>query len=213
MNILIFGPQASGKGTQAIKIAEYLKIPHISTGDMFRANISQGTELGKKAQVLINEGNLVPNDITNKMVENRLTEDDCKTGFILDGYPRNQTQAEFLDNLPYKLDVVINLEVSRDEVIRRISSRRVCIDCKANYNIIYIKPKEEGICDKCHGTLIQRDDDKPESIQKRLKIYDEQTKPLLDFYDNKGILRNINGEKPIETVFETIKTGLKKYQK
>ncbi len=210
MNILIFGPQASGKGTQAQKIAEHLDIPHISTGDMFRANIREGTELGKIAQELINQGNLVPDEITNKMVEKRLGEDDCKEGFILDGYPRNRTQAEFLDSLPYKMDVALNLEVSREEVINRISSRRVCADCKANYNIIYIKPQEEDKCDKCGGKLVQRDDDKPESIKKRLQIYDEQTKPLLDFYRKKGILLNIDGEKPIEEVFEDIKKKLEK---
>lgn len=185
MNLIIFGPQASGKGTQAEKIASNYQIIHISTGDIFRNNISKGTELGRIAKEIINKGNLVPDDITNKIVENRLAQKDCDKGFILDGYPRNYHQVEFLDKLHRKITRVINLDVPREELIKRISNRRVCSDCKANYNLIYIKPKKQGLCDECEGTLVQRDDDKPKAIEKRLNIYDNQTKQLLDFYQKK----------------------------
>ncbi|MBC8500709.1 MAG: adenylate kinase [Nanoarchaeota archaeon] len=204
MRLIIFGQQASGKGTQAEKITEHYGIPHISTGDIFRENISKGTELGKLAKEILDRGELVPDEITNKIIEERLSRDDCSKGFILDGYPRNRNQAEFLDNLPYQIDAVINLEVSQQELIKRISSRRVCVNCKTNYNLIYIKPKQEGMCNKCGGKLIIRDDDKPEAIKKRLAIYHEQTEPLLKFYEEKGILKNINGEQPMEAVSNDI---------
>ncbi|MBU1202064.1 MAG: adenylate kinase [Nanoarchaeota archaeon] len=208
MNLIIFGPQASGKGTQAEKIASNYQIIHISTGDIFRNNISKGTELGRIAKEIINKGNLVPDDITNKIVENRLAQKDCDKGFILDGYPRNYHQVEFLDKLHRKITRVINLDVPREELIKRISNRRVCSDCKANYNLIYIKPKKQGLCDECEGTLVQRDDDKPKAIEKRLNIYDNQTKQLLDFYQKKGVLININGDQPIEKVFKDIISSL-----
>lgn len=204
MNLLIFGPQASGKGTQAKNIAEHLKIPHISTGDIFRENISQGTKLGKMAQEIMNAGNLIPNDITNEIIEERLSRDDCDKGFILDGYPRNKNQTEFLDNLPYPITIAFNLMVSKDIVIKRMSSRRVCSECKAGYNILFIKPKKEGICDKCGGELIIREDDTPEAIKKRLEIYHNQTKPLLGFYKTKGVVIDIDGEPSIDEVFEKI---------
>jgi len=204
MRLIIFGPQASGKGTQAEKITEHYGIPHISTGDIFRENIRNGTELGKLAKEILDRGELVPDEITNKIIEERLLRDDCKDGFILDGYPRNRNQAEFLDSLPYKIEAVINLKISEEEIIKRISARRVCVDCEANFNLIYIKPKQEGICDKCGGKLIIRDDDKPEAIKKRLSIYHEQTEPLLKFYEEKRILKNINGEQPMKTVFNDI---------
>ena len=206
--MIIFGPQASGKGTQAEKIASNYQIIHISTGDIFRNNISKGTELGRIAKEIINKGNLVPDDITNKIVENRLAQKDCDKGFILDGYPRNYHQVEFLDKLHRKITRVINLDVPREELIKRISNRRVCSDCKANYNLIYIKPKKQGLCDECEGTLVQRDDDKPKAIEKRLNIYDNQTKQLLDFYQKKGVLININGDQPIEKVFKDIISSL-----
>jgi len=206
--LIIFGPQASGKGTQAEKIASNYQIIHISTGDIFRNNISKGTELGRIAKEIINKGNLVPDDITNKIVENRLAQKDCDKGFILDGYPRNYHQVEFLDKLHRKITRVINLDVPREELIKRISNRRVCSDCKANYNLIYIKPKKQGLCDECEGTLVQRDDDKPKAIEKRLNIYDNQTKQLLDFYQKKGVLININGDQPIEKVFKDIISSL-----
>ncbi len=204
MNIIIFGPQASGKGTQAEMISKEYKIPHISTGDIFRDNISRKTKLGKVADEVIRRGELVPDEITNKIVEDRLSKDDCKRGFILDGYPRNHGQAKFLDSLSYSIEQIINLQVPREELIRRISSRRVCFECKTNYNLIYIRPKKEGRCDKCSGRLVQRDDDKPAAIEKRLNIYDSQTKPLIDFYQKKGLLANINGNQPIDYVFKDI---------
>lgn len=208
MNLIIFGPQASGKGTQAVRIAKHFGIQHISTGDIFRENISKGTELGKIAAELINKGDFVPDEITNKIVEDRIKKEDCEKGFILDGYPRNKIQAEYLDSLPQKIDVVINLEVSEEEVIRRMSSRRVCVDCKDTYNILFLKPKEEGVCDKCGGKLVMRDDDKPEAIKKRLELYNEKTKPLLKFYEEKGILKIINGAQGIDEVFEDVKKNL-----
>lgn len=208
MNIIIFGPQASGKGTQASQIAKYYDIPHISTGDIFRDNISKGTDLGQKVKTMLNKGTLIPNEVTNEIVKNRLEEDDCRDGFILDGYPRTRNQAEFLDSLPYEIDAVIDLQVSKELIIKRISSRRVCADCKTNYNILYLKPKREDECDKCQGHLVMREDDKPEAIHKRLKQYHEQTEPLLDFYKKKGILKIFNGEKPKEDVFEEIKKAL-----
>ena len=208
MRLLIFGPMASGKGTQAAKIAKHFNIPHISTGDIFRANIVQKTELGKLAVSLINDGILIPDNITNNLVKNRLTEKDCKEGFVLDGYPRTMNQAEFLDELPYEIDAAINFEVSHEEIIKRASNRRVCANCKANFNLVYIPPKEEGKCDKCGGKLVQRDDDKPESIEKRLNIYHNQIGPLTTFYKQKNIWIDINGEQTIEEVFKAALSAL-----
>ncbi|MBU0472401.1 MAG: adenylate kinase [Nanoarchaeota archaeon] len=204
MKLIIFGAQASGKGTQAVKIAEKFGIPQISTGDILRDNINKNTDLGKKAQIIMNQGNLVSDEIVNNMVRERLKARDCKKGFILDGYPRTKAQTEFLETLPYKIDAVINLYVSKPELIKRISSRRVCANCKTNYNLIYIKPKKEGVCDKCNCKLVIRDDDKPEAIKKRLTIYHEQTEPLIEFYRKKGVLKTINGEEPIDKVFRNI---------
>lgn len=204
MKLLIFGPQASGKGTQASKIAQHYNISHISTGNIFRANISQGTELGILAEKLMNKGILVPDDLTNNLIKNRLAENDCKDGFILDGYPRTKNQTEFLDTLQYNFDAAINLKIPKEEIIKRISNRRVCVDCKENFNLIYKQPKEKGSCDKCGGKLVQREDDQPEAIKKRLETYHNQTEPLLGFYKEKGILININGEQPINDVFEEI---------
>ncbi len=204
MNFIIFGPQASGKGTQAIRIAEKFGLIHISTGKIFRANIANQTEIGLKIKAIINKGELVPDSLTNKIVQNRLEEEDCKSGFVLDGFPRNRNQADFLDTLHHKFKSVVDLEVPKTTIINRISTRRVCINCKQNYNTISLKPKVEGICDKCDGELIQRNDDQPEAIENRLKIYEEQTKPLLDFYEKKGILLPIDGDQGIDEVFEEI---------
>jgi|FLOH01.1.fsa_nt_gi adenylate kinase len=212
MKLIMYGPPASGKGTQAKKIAAHLKIPAISTGEIFRKNISEETELGKIAAAIINDGNLVPDDITNNMVKNRLQEEDCKEGFVLDGYPRTVNQADFLAELPYKINGVISLEVSEESIITRVSSRRVCMNCKADFNTIYIKPKVEGICDKCEGKLITREDDKPEAVKVRLEAYTNQTAPLLDYYKTKGLLLSINGEQAIEKVFEDIVEILKSIQ-
>jgi adenylate kinase len=207
MKIIIFGAQGAGKGTQAENIAQYFKIPHLSTGDIFRENIKKGTDLGKLAASLINDGKLVPDDITNNLVKQTISQSQYSNGFILDGYPRNLSQAEFLDNIT-DIDFVIDLEVEKKELIRRISSRRVCEKCGTNYNLIYVKPKNENFCDLCNGKLMQRDDDKEEAVNKRLDIYYSQTKPLEKFYEKKGILFRINGAPAIEEVFKEIKKVL-----
>jgi adenylate kinase len=204
MNFIIFGSQASGKGTQANKIAAKYGIPHISTGDIFRESVNEGTELGKKAEKIMKKGILMPDDLTNEIVKERLKKDDCEEGFILDGYPRTKDQAEYLDKLNYKINAVINLEISEEELIKRISSRRVCADCKANYNLLTCPPKKKGLCDKCNGKLVQRDDDKLEAIKKRLLLYHELTEPLLKFYEEKGVVIKINGEQKISKVFDSI---------
>jgi adenylate kinase len=192
MNLLILGPQASGKGTQAKRIAKELGIPHISTGDIFRDNIERGTDLGKKV-LMIQGGELVPDELTNSIVKNRLKQEDCANGYILDGYPRNLVQAEYLNSIS-QIDAVIDLEVPTKVIMERITSRRACGDCKADYNIIYMKPKQEGICDKCEGELIQRKDDTPGPIKKRLDIYYSQTQPLISFYKEQGVsLKEIDG--------------------
>jgi len=207
MKIIIFGAQGAGKGTQAENIAQYFKIPHLSTGDIFRENIKKGTELGKLAASLINEGKLVPDEITNNLVKQTISQSQYSNGFILDGYPRNLSQAEFLDNIT-DIDFVIDLEVEKKELIRRISSRRVCEKCGTNYNLIYVKPKNENFCDLCSGKLMQRDDDKEEAVKRRLETYYNQTKPLEKFYEKKGILSRINGAPAIEEVFKEIKKVL-----
>ncbi|MBC8495340.1 adenylate kinase [archaeon] len=204
MRLLIFGPQASGKGTQAARVAEHFRILHISTGDIFRENISQETELGKLAASYMNDGNLVPNEVTNNLVKNRLEEEDCAKGFILDGYPRTRNQAEFLTELNHKFDAAINLQVSESEIIKRIGARRICENCKTGFNTIFIKPKVEGVCDKCNGKLIIREDDKPEAIKKRLSLYHELTEPLLDFYREKGLIVDINGDPIMDEVYAEI---------
>ncbi|MEM4259757.1 MAG: adenylate kinase [Candidatus Woesearchaeota archaeon] len=201
MNIIILGPQGSGKGTQAIRIAEKYGLHHISTGDIFRENIKNKTDLGKEIEEIMQSGNLVPDDITNQVIKERLEK--TKNGFILDGYPRNIEQAKFLDKIA-KIDFVIDLELSEEEAINRIASRRLCSKCGESYNVISIKPKVKGICDKCEGKLLQREDDKPEAIKKRLKIYNEQTTPLKDYYRNEGLLIEIDATQSIDEVFKSI---------
>lgn len=207
MKIVMLGPQASGKGTQAKLLAEKLKIAHISTGEIFRA-MTRETALGKMVRDLIDNGNLVPNDVTNEIVKERLLKEDCKKGFILDGYPRNMNQALALDKIA-KLDRVVYLKISRNETLRRISGRRECTKCKAIFNIYTNKPKKEGICDKCGNKLYQREDEKKEAVKKRLRIYHNETKPLINFYEKKGILLKINGEQTIDAIAEDIYKKLK----
>lgn len=202
MKIIMLGPQASGKGTQAKLLAEKLKIAHISTGEIFRA-MTRETALGKKVRDLIDNGNLVPNDITNEVVKERLLKEDCKKGFILDGYPRNMNQALALDKIA-KLDKVIYLDINIKETLRRISGRRECTKCKAIFNIYTNKPKKEGICDNCNNKLYQRDDDKEEAVKKRLEIYHNETTPLINFYEKKGILLRINGEQTIDAIAKDV---------
>ena len=213
-NIILIAPQAAGKGTQSALIEEKYKIPHISTGELLRASRSEETEIGRTIIECQDKGILVPQEIVDDVLESRLVEEDCKEGFILDGYPRNLTQANSIDNflkkINHEINYVIYLNVSREEVLKRITGRRMCENCGANYNINYIEqsPKKEGICDKCNGNLIQRSDDTEESIFQRLEIYYNDTLPLLDIYKERNILHEIDGTRSVEDVFEDIKNIL-----
>lgn len=208
------GLPGAGKGTQAEKINEKFNIPHISTGDMFRLAIKEGTELGKKAKGYLDEGALVPDEVTNGIVEERLSKEDCKGGFLLDGFPRTIPQAKALQKittkLNQKLDYVIHVEVPEEKLLERLTGRRVCPTCGTTYHVVYNPPKEEAICDKDGSKLIQRDDDSIETVQKRLAVNVEQTKPLLDFYEEQGILVTVNGDQAIDDVFEEIQTKINK---
>lgn len=199
------GLPGAGKGTQAEQIVEKYNIPHISTGDMFRAAMKNNTELGKKAKSFMDNGDLVPDEVTNGIVRERLAEDDAKNGFLLDGFPRTVEQAEELENilndLGTKLDAVINIEVDKDVLMKRLTGRWICRTCGKTYHEIYNPPKVPGKCDLDGGELYQRDDDKKETVEKRLNVNMKQTKPLLDFYSEKGKLHNINGEQDIKDVF------------
>ncbi|MFB5678924.1 adenylate kinase [Paenibacillus terreus] len=208
MNILIMGPPGAGKGTQADVIVNEFGIPHISTGDAFRLAMKQGTPIGLKAKEYIERGELVPDDVTIGIVEERLQQADCKKGFLLDGFPRTLAQAEALDGilgrLGTKLDHVVDLKVDRDRLMARITGRRICKTCGATYHLIFNPPKVEGICDKDGGELYQRSDDNEESVGKRLDEYSNKTAPLLTFYENKGLLRQIDGEQDIDAVSKDI---------
>ena len=209
MNFIFLGPPGAGKGTLAAQVAKEYGIPHISTGDIFRAAIKNQTELGKKVKSIIDAGGLVSDDITCALVEDRLKEDDCKKGFILDGFPRTIPQAEMFEKL--KGDVqVVNFEVNNDLIIARLSNRRVCKACGHNYNVKFHPPKVEGKCDECGGELYTRDDDKPESIKHRLEVYRESTAPLIDFYKNKGNLVNVDAKPAPEKVLAEFKTKFPK---
>lgn len=205
MKIIMLGAPGAGKGTQAKQIAEKYQIPHISTGDIFRANIKEGTELGKKAKSFMDQGLLVPDELTVELVADRIVKDDCKNGFVLDGFPRTIPQAEALDatlaKMGEKMDYAIDIDVPDENIVNRMSGRRVCLDCGATYHIVNIPTKKEGICDKCGKEVILRDDDKPETVQKRLSVYHEQTQPLIDYYKNQGILKSVDGTLPMEEVF------------
>ena len=208
MKIIMLGAPGAGKGTQAKQIAGKYSIPHISTGDIFRANIKNGTELGKKAKEYMDKGLLVPDELTCDLVADRIGQDDCKNGFVLDGFPRKIPQAEALDKaldgLGEKMDYAIDVDVPDESIVKRMSGRRACLDCGATYHIVSIPPKQEGICDACGSKLVLRDDDKPETVQKRLDVYHEQTQPLIDYYKNQGILKSVDGTKPMEEVFSNI---------
>lgn len=206
-NLIIMGPAGSGKGTQAKLISKKFNIPHISPGAIFREIEKHNTEIGRKVKELIDKGIFVPDKITNEIVLERLNQPDCKQGFILDGYPRSLAQAEFLEK-HRQVKKCILIEVSDAECIKRMSARRICSKCKEEYNTIYIKPKQEGICDKCGRELIHRPDDKPEAIKIRLDEFHEQTEPVIDFYEKKGLLLRVNGEQPIDKVFEDVVKGL-----
>ena len=211
MKLLILGKPGSGKGIQSDKICQKYKITHISTGDIFREILKKQSPLSKKIKNIINSGKLVSDEITNEIVKNRLSQADCKNRFLLDGFPRNLFQAEFLSQIE-DINAVVYLKVNDKEIIKRISSRRVCPNCKAVYNIITMPPKIEGICDNCKTPLIQREDDRPESIKERLDTYNKQTKPLIKYYSKKGLLKEINGEQVVEKVFEDITKLLDKLE-
>ena len=208
MKIIMLGAPGAGKGTQAKKIAEKYQIPHISTGDIFRANIKNGTELGKKAKTYMDQGLLVPDELVCDLVVDRVQQDDCKKGYILDGFPRTIPQAESLDaalsRLGEAVDYAINVEVPDENIVKRMGGRRACVGCGATYHLVYAAPKKEGICDNCGAELILRDDDKPETVQKRLGVYHEQTQPLIDYYTKKGILKEVDGPMDMRDVFKAI---------
>ena len=208
MHLIIMGAPGSGKGTCANLLKSEFAIPHISTGDMFRKAISEGTELGKLAQSLIDKGNFVPDEITNELVKQRLSESDCKNGFLLDGYPRNIAQAkaftEILKELNINLDAVINLNVTDEEIIKRIVNRRLCSKCGAGFNTITMPPKKEGICDLCGSPLYTRADDNEETVKVRLQVYNEQTKPLVEYYEALNKLLDINSNQPIDDAIKDI---------
>lgn len=208
MKIIMLGAPGAGKGTQAKMIAEKYAIPHISTGDIFRANIKEGTDLGKEAKQYMDQGLLVPDELTVKILLDRVAKEDCKNGYVLDGFPRTIPQAEVLDQalngLGDKIDYAIDVNVPDENIIKRMSGRRACLSCGATYHVEHIPPKKEGICDTCGEKLVLRDDDKPETVQNRLHVYHEQTQPLIDFYTRKGILKTVDGTKDMEEVFHSI---------
>lgn len=202
------GLPGAGKGTQAEKIVEKYGIPHISTGDMFRAAIKDGTELGLKAKSFMDNGDLVPDEVTIGIVRERLSKEDCEKGFLLDGFPRTVAQAEALENiladLGKKMNYVINIDVDKDILMERLTGRRICKECGATYHLVFNPPKEEGVCDRCGGELYQRADDNEETVQNRLDVNIKQTQPLLAYYEDKGYLKNIDGQQDIDKVFADI---------
>ena len=208
MKIIMLGAPGAGKGTQAKKIAAKYGIPHISTGDIFRANIKNGTELGKKAKTYMDQGLLVPDELVVDLVVDRVNQEDCENGYVLDGFPRTIPQAEVLDNalteLGDKIDYAINVDVPDENIVRRMGGRRACVGCGATYHLEYAPTRQEGICDVCGGELILRDDDKPETVQKRLDVYHEQTQPLIDYYTKAGKLAEVDGTKDMDDVFAAI---------
>ncbi|MBR4580228.1 MAG: adenylate kinase [Lachnospiraceae bacterium] len=208
MKIIMLGAPGAGKGTQAKMIAEKYTVPHISTGDIFRANIKGQTPLGMEAKKYMDEGKLVPDELTVKILLDRVAQDDCKNGYVLDGFPRTIPQAEVLtealDKMGDKIDYAIDVAVPDENIVNRMSGRRACVTCGATYHIVHIPPKVENICDKCGSALILRDDDKPETVLNRLKIYHEQTQPLIDYYTEKGVLKTVDGTKDMKDVFADI---------
>lgn len=208
MKIIMLGAPGAGKGTQAKQIAAKYEIPHISTGDIFRANIKNGTELGKKAKEYMDQGMLVPDELTCDLVMDRIAQDDCERGFVLDGFPRTIPQAEALTNALNKIgqsmDYAIDVDVPDENIVNRMSGRRACLNCGATYHIVFNPTKVEGVCDTCGNETVLRDDDKPETVQKRLTVYHDQTQPLIDYYRNMNILKSVDGTKPMDEVFSDI---------
>ena len=214
MRLILLGPPGAGKGTQAKRVIEEFDIPHISTGDIFRKNIKEKTELGQKVEGLLAEGKLVPDELTIEIVWDRLDQEDCKNGFLLDGFPRTIPQAEALDEglakRGLKLDRVLNIDVDKDSLVKRLSGRRVCPNCGASYHIDNNPPKVEGICDVCQTPVIQREDDKEQTVLDRIKVYDSQTKPVVDFYNKQDLVFTVDGTLPIDEITNKLVTELKK---
>ncbi len=208
MKIIMLGAPGAGKGTQAKMIADKYKIPHISTGDIFRLNIKNGTELGMEAKKYMDQGLLVPDELTVRILLDRVAKEDCKDGYVLDGFPRTIPQAEVLEDalnkLGDKIDYAVNVEVPDENIIRRMGGRRACLSCGATYHIEHVPPKKEGICDQCGQPLVLRDDDKPETVKNRLRVYQEQTQPLIDFYTERKVLRTVDGTQDMQDVFHAI---------
>lgn len=208
MKIIMLGAPGAGKGTQAKMIAEKYHIPHISTGDIFRANIKNGTDLGMEAKKYMDQGLLVPDELTVKILLDRVAQADCKDGYVLDGFPRTIPQAQVLDKalneLGDAIDYAVNVDVPDENIVKRMSGRRACLACGATYHVEHIPPKQEGICDTCGQELVLRDDDKPETVLNRLKVYHDQTQPLIDFYTAKGVLRTVDGTVDMQDVFSAI---------
>ena len=208
MKIIMLGAPGAGKGTQAKMIAEKYSIPHISTGDIFRANIKNGTELGKKAKSYMDKGQLVPDELTLDLIMDRFKQDDCKNGYVLDGFPRTIPQAEALDTAlkakGEKVDFAIDVDVPDENIVKRMGGRRACVGCGATYHVVYSPTKVEGVCDKCGEELIVRDDDKPETVLNRLEVYHNQTQPLIDYYNEQGILKSVDGTVDMKDVFNAM---------
>lgn len=211
MRIVMLGAPGAGKGTQAINIAAKYQIPHISTGDMFRANIKEQTELGKKAKAYMDQGQLVPDSLTIEIVKDRLQKEDCKNGYVLDGFPRTIPQAEALTAVLAEngeaIDYAINIDVPDEAIVTRMSGRRACTGCGATYHIVYNAPKQEGVCDTCGGKLSIRSDDEPATVQKRLDVYHKETQPMISYYEGQGVLKNVDGTQDMKQVFADI-TGI-----
>lgn len=213
MRVVLLGPPGVGKGTQASNIVKKYNIPHISTGDIFRANIKEGTELGLTAKGYMDKGLLVPDELVVSIVKDRLTKEDCKDGFLLDGFPRTVKQAEVLDKeldeMGIKLDKVVNIDADKEILINRAIGRRICRECGATYHVVNNPPKVEGICDLDKGELYQRDDDTVETVSTRIQVYLDQTQPLIQYYRNQGLILDIDGTRPIDEVFQTIVDSVK----
>ena len=208
MKIIMLGAPGAGKGTQAKMIADKYGVPHVSTGDIFRANIKNGTELGMEAKKYMDQGLLVPDELTVKILLDRVSQPDCKNGYVLDGFPRTIPQAEVLDKalaeLGESIDYAIDVDVPDENIVKRMSGRRACVSCGATYHVVHVPPKKEGICDRCGSELILRDDDKPETVKNRLDVYHKQTQPLIDFYTKKGVLKTVDGTVDMQDAFKAI---------